>query len=192
MNSVECENVLLAKAGMRMKTRRFQTAAYGWLIILGLLMCVCGTPGWAQTAAGTSPTPDRASPCGPEPNHPTPMPIWLAYPSSGSSDVPTTVGRLIVKGIDLHEQTSSGIYLEASNGVRLALGTAHQAGALPASMPSPPADYNRWSFAEVPLPNLAPNTRYRVFDTYLDWADKPPRCFTPYSQLIGEFTTGLR
>jgi hypothetical protein len=148
--------------------------------VAGSLIAAIG----ACSPSSTSQTPVA---CGTPSTTPPPPPAWLAYPPSGSTSVPTTIGRIIEKGA----QNSIQLALTGPNG-NVPLGAPTSA---PSPYPSPfataPASYpSSEPYLQVAVPTLSPNTTYAVSDLYPSWANNPPQCSVNSTQSVGTFTTG--
>lgn len=152
--------------------------------LFGMLLgvCIIAACGSLSSSDDTSARSARAT-CPPPPLTPTPDPAWLAYPPSGSTSVPVSIGELIEEG-------SSSIIISA-NGSNVPAGTPTVA---PSPFPTPfataPPGYSYFGpYMAVPLPTLSPNTTYKVADQYTGWDNNPPQCSTTVTQDVGTFTT---
>jgi hypothetical protein len=118
----------------------------------------------------------------------TPIPAFLDYPPSGSSNVAIGIGEIIEKGADV---PGVGVSITVSSPAGpVPLGTPTVAPSpYPTPFATPPPTFGA-PYIAIPLPTLSPSTTYTVNDVYTDWADNPPVCSAQYTQFVGTFTTG--
>ena len=149
--------------------------------VAGYMVSVCAVVLALSGCGGSS---SASTSCGFPPPIPTPIPFWLAYPPTGSTNVGLTIGKLIgVGGVTLSMTTTSG------NSVPLGSPTL-----APSPYPTPfataPPNLGLQQYYAVPIPTLSPNTTYTISDSHIAWENNPPSCGTTDTQQVGSFTTG--
>lgn len=171
--------------------QRTRTArAYECSLAAGfLLLTACSGQSLQSNPDNGFVTPKLAATCPPPSPGPAPLPAWLNYPPSGSTNISTRIGEIIAQGA----APGNGLAISVAGPVNsnVPVGTPYAA---PSPYPTPfataPPQNASYPYMAVPLPTLSPSTTYTVSDIYTDWSDDPPQCSAEYTQTIGTFTTG--
>ena len=163
-------------------------------VLFGSLLAACGggtVVGASRPTVGPS-SPAASATCHPPSPGPTPIPAFLNYPPSGSSNVRTSIGEIIEQGADAPGQALTITVSSSSGNVPLGTPTA-----APSPFPTPFATAPpnsiaaRSPYVAIPLLTLSPSTTYTVSDTYQDYdPNNPPVCSAPATQFVGTFSTG--
>lgn len=130
--------------------------------------------------------------CPPPTATPSPVPAFLNYPPSGSSNVSVSIGKIIEQGADAAGEVPQITMSSSSGSVPLGTPTAAPSPfPTPFATPSPYSAVGTAPYIAVPLPTLSPSTTYTVSDVVPGYdPNNPPVCSAPSTQFVGTFSTG--
>jgi hypothetical protein len=132
--------------------------------------------------------PSAGPACGVPP--PVPFPQFdLVSPAPSSSDVPTSVGSLLLEGNP--DYYFGRITVTVANAAGTVIVRDANPSPAPSPLPSPrPSPTNGAPYYVVALPPLAPQTTYHVVANVPEYGDVPPVCRSLQRLRLGRFTTG--
>lgn len=155
-----------------------KTGTLAFTVLLGFsTLAACGG-GATQSNPG----------CGFPPPVPVPW-LTLAYPIPGATNVPPSIGIMLMAG-EVNGFYGPDTVALASWAGSVPIGTFTAAPSpLPTPYATPAGSSGDIPNVAVPLPTLSPATTYTASFTYTDWADNPPSCRTQITTKMGSFKT---
>ena len=111
--------------------------------------------------------------------------VFLSYPSNASTNVPTSIGEVVVDGAAVNQSV-----LSLSTGATTVVSAtpAPAPSPLPSPLATPPAGITP-SYSSITVPTLGRATTYSVTYTYIVTSSAAPQCSMTTSVPLGSFST---